>query len=87
VKPVRFHPEAEAELAAEAKYYEEHAAGLGELFVHEFHAAVVLASTFPQIGTPHMHGTRRVFPKGFPKGNKWFKSFASLTRDGLKPAP
>lgn len=66
MKPVRFHPEAEVELAAEAKFYDERSPGLGERFAREIEAAVELASAFPQIGSPHKYGTRRVFPKSFP---------------------
>ena len=66
MKPVRFHPEAEVELAAEAQYYDERSAGLGERFTHEVEAAVGIASAFPQIGAPYKYGTRRVFPKRFP---------------------
>ena len=40
MKPVRFHPEAEVELAAEAKYYEERSPGLGERFTGEVEVAV-----------------------------------------------
>lgn len=66
MKSVRFHPEAEVELAAEARYYEEQSVGLGERFTLEVEAAVRLASAFPQIGSPYKHGTRRVFPRKFP---------------------
>ncbi|MCL4185128.1 MAG: type II toxin-antitoxin system RelE/ParE family toxin [Burkholderiaceae bacterium] len=65
MKPVRFHPAAEVELAAEARYYEERSPGLGERFVREVEAAVRLASAFPQIGPPYRYDTRRVFPKSF----------------------
>lgn len=63
---VRFHPEAEVELIAEAKYYNECAHGLGERFIREIQAAVHLAAAFPKIGAPYKHSTRRVFPKTFP---------------------
>ena len=66
MKPVRFHPEAEVELAAEAGFYEEQWRGLGERFTEEVEAALNLASTFPEIGSPYKYGTRRVFPKKFP---------------------
>jgi plasmid stabilization system protein ParE len=66
VKPARFHPEAQAELEAEAAYYEERSAGLGERFTHDVEAAIALASAFPEIGAPYRYGTRRVFPKRFP---------------------
>ena len=66
MKPVRFHAEAEVELTAEAKYYDERSPGLGGRFTREVEAAVELASAFPQIGSPYKYGTRRVFPKRFP---------------------
>ncbi len=66
MKPARFHPEAEVELAAEAAYYEERAAGLGERFIREIEAAVELARTYPEIGSPYRYGTRRVFARRFP---------------------
>lgn len=66
MKPVRFHPEAEIELAAEARYYEERSPGLGEQFIREVQSAVELASAFPKIGAPYKYGTRRVFPRKFP---------------------
>jgi len=65
VKPVRFHPEAEVELAAEAQYYDERSAGLGERFTHEVEAAVGIASAFPQIGAPYKYGTRALGDAGF----------------------
>ena len=66
MKPVRFHPEAEVEFAAEANYCEERLRRLGERFTDEVQAAVELAASFPLIGSPYKHGTRRVFPKKFP---------------------
>ena len=66
MKSVRFHPEAEVELAAEALYYEERSPGLGERFTDEIEAALELASEFPLIGSPYRHDTRRVFPRTFP---------------------
>ena len=66
MKPIRFHSEAEVELVAEARYYEDRVPGLGERFTREVEAALNLASDFPRIGTPYRHDTRRVFPKSFP---------------------
>ncbi len=66
MKPARFHPRAEVELATEAKYYEDRSPGLGERFTREVYAAARLASEFPGIGPPYRYGTRRVFPKSFP---------------------
>lgn len=66
MKRTRFHPEAEAELIAEAKYYDEQSPGLGARFVLAIQAAVNLAAAFPKVGTPYKHRTRRVFPRRFP---------------------
>ncbi len=63
---VRFHEEAQAELAAEAVYYESKVAGLGVRFINEVEAATHIAAEFPEMGSPFKFGTRRVFPKKFP---------------------
>lgn len=47
-------------------YYETVQVGLGERFRQAVKAAVELAASFPYAGSPHKHGTRRVFPKKFP---------------------
>jgi len=87
VKPVRFHPEAEVELVAEAKYYNECLPGLGEHFIGEVQAAVELASAFPQIGAPHKHGTRRVFPKNFPFSVVYRELTSELIIFAIAPFP
>lgn len=66
MKAARFHSEAEAEFEAEARYYESQSVGLGRRFARDVQAAVLLARTFPSIGSPYKSGTRRVFPKRFP---------------------
>lgn len=66
MKPARFHPEALAELEAQSLYYEERSPGLGLRFLTPVEAAVRLAESMPQVGSPHQQGTRRVFPKSFP---------------------
>ncbi|MEK8051343.1 type II toxin-antitoxin system RelE/ParE family toxin [Ideonella sp. DXS22W] len=65
-KALRFHPEALAELQAQAVFYEERSPGLGERFTARVEAALELALSMPGIGSPHRLGTRRVFPNGFP---------------------
>ena len=87
MKPVRFHPEAEIELAAEAKYYEERSRGLGERFIREIQAAVGLASAFPRIGAPHKYGTRRVFPKRFPFSVVYQENESELVVLAIAPFP
>ena len=66
MKSPLFHPEALAELGAQALYYEERSAGLGQRFVAQIEAAVRLAASMPGIGSPYLQGTRRVFAKDFP---------------------
>ena len=48
MKPARFHPEAEVELAAEAKYYEERSPGLGVRFTGEIEVVVLAIAPFPR---------------------------------------
>jgi hypothetical protein len=87
VKPVRFHPEAEIEIAAEAKYYDERSPGLGERFTREVQAAVELASAFPGIGAPYKYGTRRVFTKKFPFSVVYQELAAELVVLAIAPFP
>ena len=47
-------------------YYEAIQVGLGKRFQQSVEAAVELATSLPFAGSPHKHGTRRVFPKKFP---------------------
>ena len=62
----RFHDEARLEFLDSVAYYETVQVGLGERFRQAVKAAVELAASFPYAGSPHKHGTRRVFPKKFP---------------------
>lgn len=66
MKPAAFHPEALAELEAQAVFYEERSVGLGLRFTEQVEAAVILAQRMPGVGSAYRHGTRRVFPKDFP---------------------
>lgn len=66
MKHFAFHPEALAELEAQALFYEERSAGLGLRFAAHVEAAVRLAQRMPGVGSAYRHGTRRVFPKDFP---------------------
>lgn len=63
---VRFHDAALAELAHEVKYYARISPQLGERFATVVERAVAIAAEFPDMGSPHKYGTRRVFPKRFP---------------------
>ena len=49
MKPVRFHPEAEAELLAAVIYYEDQRPGLGVDLRQEVEAAVGLVQKSPQV--------------------------------------
>lgn len=62
----RFHGEARLEFLDGVAYYESIQAGLGERFRQSVESAVELAASLPFAGSPHKHGTRRVFPKKFP---------------------
>jgi plasmid stabilization system protein ParE len=66
VKPVRFHDAARAELIEETRHYARISPRLGERLADEIEKAIRLASEFPEVGSPHKHGTRRVFPRKFP---------------------
>jgi plasmid stabilization system protein ParE len=62
----RFHGEARLEFLDSVAYYETVQIGLGERFRQSVESAVGLAIALPFAGSPHKHGTRRVFPKKFP---------------------
>lgn len=66
MKPAVFHPEAVAELQRQAVHYEAQSPGLGERFIAQVQTAIRLAESMPKIGSPYLHGTRRVYPKNFP---------------------
>ena len=63
---VRFHAAALGELAHEVDYYAKISPRLGERFATVVERAVAIAAEFPDMGSPHRYGTRRVFPKRFP---------------------
>jgi toxin ParE1/3/4 len=65
VTRVRFHESALAELAHEVRYYSEISPRLGEQFAVAVERAVAIASSFPEMGAPYMHGTRRAFTRRF----------------------
>lgn len=62
----RFHRAAVDEIEAEWVRYTEINPMLGEAFTDSVEQALLLAREFPEMGAPHLHGTRRVFPKRFP---------------------
>ncbi len=47
-------------------YYAEVDRRLGERLFESVQRAVVLAAAFPEMGSPYLFKTRRVFPKRFP---------------------
>jgi toxin ParE1/3/4 len=65
VKTVRFHEEARAELVHEVTFYTAVSRSLGKRFDQAVKRAVGLAAEFPDLGSPYLAGTRRVFPKKF----------------------
>lgn len=63
-----FHPEAGAELAAAAQYYEEQAEHLGTDFVSAIERTCARLSSFPESGHPFGSRLRRMLVPGFPYG-------------------
>ena len=63
---VRFHDAARSELAEEVLYYAEIDRRLGERLFGSVQRAVALAAQFPEMGSPYLFKTRRVFPGRFP---------------------
>lgn len=63
---VRFHPRAEAELNAQASYYEELAPGLGLRFVREVQRAARILSSQPSLGRPIDESLRQFVLGRFP---------------------
>jgi toxin ParE1/3/4 len=66
VIPARFHSAALEEIEAEWVRYTDIHPMLGEAFTDSIEQALRLAREFPEMGSPHLYGTRRVFPKRFP---------------------
>lgn len=66
MKTVRFHDAARAELLTEVLYYAKISPRLGKGLVAAVEQATRLAAEFPETGSPHKFGARRVFPKKFP---------------------
>ena len=61
-----FHPEAEAEFADAALFYESRVEGLGRFFSAEVHRIVSLIRAFPDVGAPIRPHVRRVLVDRFP---------------------
>jgi plasmid stabilization system protein ParE len=65
VNSVRFHDEARGELVHEVGVYTAVSRSLGERFDNAIKKAVAQAAEFPDMGSPFLHGTRRVIPRKF----------------------
>ena len=65
---VEFHPEAERELAAAARYYEDQAEDLGLDFITIVESACEHLQQFPERGHPFGHRLRRLLVPRFPYG-------------------
>ena len=65
---VAFHPDAQAEFIAAARYYEAQAENLGLDFISAVEATYRRLITFPESGRPFGSRLRRVLVPGFPYG-------------------
>lgn len=68
MKSVAFHPEAQVEFIAAARYYEAQAENLGLDFISAVEATYRRIVTFPESGRPFGSRLRRVLVPGFPYG-------------------
>ena len=66
MKPVPFLPAAPEEFLAAALHYDSAAPGLGHDFIAAVEQAVARIAAFPEHGSPHLMGTRRVVLRRFP---------------------
>ncbi|MGH8645999.1 MAG: type II toxin-antitoxin system RelE/ParE family toxin [Gammaproteobacteria bacterium] len=64
--PYSFHPEAEAEFAEAALFYESRLVGLGKLFASEVDETISLIRKYPDVGSPVGYLRRRMLVRGFP---------------------
>lgn len=61
-----FHPEAEEEFIAAARFYEQHAEGLGREFIAEVRHTLRRIVVHPRSGAPFSRGLRRTLVDRFP---------------------
>jgi plasmid stabilization system protein ParE len=61
-----FHPDAEAELAEAADYYEARRPGLGKIFAGEVARTISLIRDYPDSGAPMAASRRRMLVRRFP---------------------
>jgi toxin ParE1/3/4 len=66
VGEVEFLPPAGEEFVFAAKYYEAEESGLGEAFIEEVERAAMRIAAFPEHGSSHLAGTRRIVLARFP---------------------
>ncbi|GMU72764.1 MAG: hypothetical protein AMXMBFR42_22200 [Burkholderiales bacterium] len=64
--PYSFHPEAEAEFAAAAVFYESRVAGLGRSFSAEVQRTISLIREYPDAGTLVRTAVRKTLVDRFP---------------------
>jgi len=68
VKRVVFHPEAEAEFLAAARFYESHRPGLGLDLIDEVRRAAGVLVASPRLGHRFSKRLRRILVRRFPYG-------------------
>jgi plasmid stabilization system protein ParE len=68
VRSVAFHPEAETEFIAAARYYESQAENLGLDFIAAVESTYQRLFSFPESGRPFGSRLRRILVPGFPYG-------------------
>jgi len=68
VKRVVFHPEAEAEFMAAARFYDTHKPGLGLDFISEVRRAALALVANPRLGHRFSKRLRRLLIRRFPYG-------------------
>ena len=66
MKPAPFLPAAREEFLAAASHYDAAAPGLGHDFITAVERAVARIAAFPEHGSPHLMGTRRIVLRRFP---------------------
>ena len=64
--PYTFHPDADAELAEAAFFYESRMTGLGKVFAAEVERTISLVREFPEAGSSVGPKRRRVVVARFP---------------------
>ena len=66
--PIEFHPEAEADMRATARWYETRSAGLGQQFLDAVNAATATIAANPEAFGFARPGIRRHLVRRFPFG-------------------